>query len=175
MTPPKQKPDGRRRPERIRRWLALRKAAKFIAHWEGGRDADGKFYPYWDALGRVWTQGIGHIAGVDGNDKPWSLRKALRVCRKDARSVLDALMAIVPRGLNLKVNEIAALVSAGFNLGAGIFDRGRSLGDAIRAGDRKAIADALLLYDHAGGQQVLGLTRRREAERRLFLKRRKKR
>ena len=66
-----------------------------------------------------------------------------------------------------------ALVSATYNLGPGVVIPGtpgfETIGRAIEAGDRRAVADALLLYDRAGGVPLAGLTRRRRAERRLIL------
>lgn len=66
-----------------------------------------------------------------------------------------------------------ALVSFAYNLGPGAVTPGtqgfETVGRAISAGDRKAIAEALLLYDKAGGVALPGLTRRRRAERRLIL------
>jgi len=66
-----------------------------------------------------------------------------------------------------------ALVSATYNLGPGVVTPGtrgfETIGRAISSGDRKAIAEALLLYDKAGGSALPGLTRRRRAERRLIL------
>ena len=60
--------------------------------------------------------------------------------------------------------EFDALVSFSYNCGAG------SLRSLIKDRGKSQIADALLLYNKAGGRVLEGLTRRRKAERDLFLK-----
>lgn len=145
-----------------------RKGAKFIGAHEG-------FSPiaYNDPAGHA-TIGFGHLlhyGPVTQADKRkrWSRRKGLRKLRQDARPVVDAILRAKPRGMVLAQHELDALTSAGYNLGSGVFDRGRSLGDALRAGNRKAIASAFSLYVYAGGRKLPGLVRRRSAERRVFV------
>jgi lysozyme len=70
--------------------------------------------------------------------------------------------AVNKLGLNLTDNQFAALVSFTFNLGAGNLNKLMSQGLA-------AASDRILLFDHAGGMVLPGLTRRRQAERALFL------
>jgi lysozyme len=153
----------------VRDQLALRIAAKFIAGFEGGQSHDGLFHVYWDPNGNVYTIGYGHTGReVHAGMHPWTKGQALRQLRRDAKASLLAAVANVRR---LKPNryELAALTSAGFNLGTGIFDRSHTLGAAMHHGDRRAIADAFLLYDRdANGTVLAGLQRRRQAERRLF-------
>lgn len=57
-----------------------------------------------------------------------------------------------------------------YNLGQGIFARGRTMGDAIASRDHRRIADAFLVYHKAGGLVLPGLARRRRAERALYLR-----
>lgn len=80
----------------------------------------------------------------------------------------------LPSVLALKVpltqNQLDALVSFTYNLGPGIIAKGTHMGDLLRSRQYKAAADLMLQYDHAGGQELAGLKRRREAERALFLK-----
>lgn len=139
-----------------------RKGAKFIASFEGFRPC-----PYQDPV-KVWTIGYGHTAGVTSQTRCISERKGRKLLRKDAAPVVRALYLANPHR-RWQQHQVDALVSAGYNLGPGVFDRGRSLGDAIRHGSRKAVGDSLLLYDNAGGGPLPGLTRRRRAERRVFL------
>ena len=61
-------------------------------------------------------------------------------------------------------NQQAALVSFVYNCGLG------SLQSLCRNRTNKQIAEALLLYNKAGGKVLAGLTKRRKAERELFLK-----
>ena len=66
-------------------------------------------------------------------------------------------------------NEYAALVSFAYNLGLGSL-HGSTLLKLLNAGaDRGAVADQFLKWNKAGGVEVPGLTRRRQAERSLFL------
>lgn len=122
-------------------------------------------HPYRDAVG-VWTIGYGHTAGVGPNTP--------NLTQKQAKALLwsDLERTYVPpvrkfKGLNQQ--QFDALVSFAYNVGPGYLQPGHTMGDALARGDMRAAADAFLLYDLAGGQKLPGLTRRREAERRLFL------
>lgn len=74
---------------------------------------------------------------------------------------------------NVKVplndNEYAALVSFAYNVGSGALN-GSTLMKLLNAGtDRATVADQFLRWNKAGGKELAGLTRRRQAERSLFL------
>lgn len=147
----------------LRKTRALRKAAKFIAPFEGFRST-----MYHDAVG---VPTIGYGTTDPRYARPGvrlSVAQALGLLRRDCKPVMRA--ALEAASWRLSVNQLAALISFGYNLGPGYFDRGHSLGDALHSGRRKAAANAILLYDQAGGQKLPGLTRRRIAERRLFLR-----
>lgn len=138
--------------------------------------------PYWDRPAsdprRVATIGYGttRINGrpVTMNTPRLSEQEASRLLvgqingpsyAGELTRVLNAL------GLNLNQNEYDALLSACYNLGAGILDKGRSLGDALRSGAnwRHEVAKALPLYSEPGNPNVhAGLLRRRNAEVALF-------
>lgn len=66
-------------------------------------------------------------------------------------------------GLSLNQNQFDALVSFTYNCG------GRNLLQLVKNRTLAQIADALLLYNKAGGKVLEGLNRRRKAERELFL------
>lgn len=66
-------------------------------------------------------------------------------------------------------NQFTALASFVFNLGAGAL-HGSTLLAKLNAGDFAGAADQFLRWDHANGVVLEGLTRRRVAERELFLK-----
>lgn len=139
-----------------------------IASFEGFRSK-----PYKDAVG-VPTIGYGHTAGVTMSSKPLTEPQALALLRKDLNRVYAPPVAKVAKqiGLRLNQNQFDALVSAIYNLGPGVLSSGRTLGDALRSKDRHRIADAFLVYDKAGNppRALPGLTRRRHAERDLYLK-----
>jgi lysozyme len=169
------------------RWMTPA-GVKFIAEFEGFPNG-GK--PYNDPVGYA-TVGYGHLIGyrpvkpadasaiwVATQDNPGRLteKEAQELLRQDLRKDYEpAVRALFARGGSLQdqftTGRYEALVSFAYNLGPGSV-KGVSgfetIGRAIEAGDLKAIADAILLYDRAGGSALAGLTRRRKAERRLFL------
>jgi lysozyme len=112
---------------------------------------------YQDSVG-VWTIGYGHTLGVKAGQT---------ITQEQAQAFLQqdlgiAEAAVNKLGLNLSGNQFAALVSFAFNLGGGNLNKLMSQGLA-------AAPDRILLFDHAGGKVLPGLTRRRQAERVLFL------
>lgn len=64
--------------------------------------------------------------------------------------------------------QFSAMVSLAYNVGIIAFSRSTVL-NKHRAGDHKAAANAFLMWNKAGGKILPGLTRRREAERKLYL------
>lgn len=64
--------------------------------------------------------------------------------------------------------EYDAMVSLAFNIGVGAFGKSSVL-RKFNAGDATGAADAFLMWNKAGGKALAGLTRRRNAERALFL------
>lgn len=126
--------------------------------------------PYLDSV-KIPTIGIGTIRYPNGikvtmNDPP--------ITKADAYSFLKQHLvqdcADVERLVKVAINdnEFAALVSFVYNLGAGAFASSTLL-RCLNAGQTKRAADEFLKWDHAGGVVVKGLTRRRQAERALFL------
>ena len=112
---------------------------------------------YQDSVG-VWTIGYGHTKGVT---------QGQTITQEQAQAFLQQDLGVAEGGVNalnqtLTDNQFAALVSFTFNLGAGNLNKLFSHGLA-------AVPDRILLFDHAGGKQLPGLTRRRQAERALYL------
>jgi lysozyme len=71
--------------------------------------------------------------------------------------------------VKLNDNEYAALVSFAYNVGWPALEKS-TLMKLLNAGsDRSAVADQFLRWNKAGGKELAGLTRRRQAERSLFL------
>ena len=112
---------------------------------------------YQDSVG-VWTIGYGHTQGVK-QGQTITQQQAQAFLQQDL-SVAEA--AVNRLGLTLTDNQFAALVSFTFNLGAGNLNKLMKNGLA-------AVPDRILLFDHAGGRALPGLTRRRQAERALYL------
>jgi lysozyme len=69
----------------------------------------------------------------------------------------------------LTTGQKVAFVDAAFNIGVPAFC-GSSMARRVKAGDMPGACDALLMWNRAGGKEVLGLTRRRQRERELCLK-----
>lgn len=65
-------------------------------------------------------------------------------------------------------NQFGAMVSLAYNIGPGAFIKSTVL-RRFNAGDIQGAADAFLMWNKAGGKVLAGLTRRRKAERELFL------
>lgn len=108
----------------------------------------------------VWTIGYGHTAGVHQGMKITQLQ-AEELLKNDLKVYENYVNAT---GLTLNQNQFDALVSFTYNCGPG------SLNTLVRKRTLSQIADALLLYNKGGGKVLPGLTRRRNAERELFLK-----
>lgn len=120
-----------------------------------------KLTAYKDSVG-VWTIGYGHTSGVT---------KGMVITEERAEEMLKSDLGIFEAKVNkyddeydFTSNEFSALVSFAYNIGN--IDQLTNFGKRTK----KEIADKMLLYVHAGGKQLAGLKRRREAERILFLK-----
>lgn len=138
---------------------------KLIETFEGFRS-----HPYKDAVGK-WTIGYGSTKDVGPGTRPVTRRQARERLRHEVDATYGKAVAKTAAaiGIELRQHEFDALASAVYNLGPGILDEGRSLGQALRAKNwRVAVPGALLMYDNAGGRKLAGLTRRRKAEARLF-------
>jgi lysozyme len=148
--------------------------AKAVAVWEGGESSDGLFHPYQDSVG-VWTVGYGHTS-ADGPPipgpglRPLSREEATTLLLHDLNtSYAPAVEAAVKAAKwMLTQKQFDALTSFCYNLGPGYFSPNHDIGWAIRQHDVHGIAQDILHYNHAGGQVLAGLTRRREWESQLF-------
>ena len=128
-----------------------------------------KLTAYQDSVG-VWTIGYGWTQPVDG--KP--IRAGMTIKQETAERLLKTGMVSYESDVSrlvkvgLTQGQFDALVSFTYNLGA------RSLSTStllrkLNAGDYAGAADEILRWNKAGGKVLNGLTRRREAERALFL------
>jgi lysozyme len=137
------------------------RGAELIAGFEGFSST-----PYRDAVG-VWTIGFGSTKGVTSRSKPVTREQALERMRREIAQTYGA--AIDRLGLPLNQNQYDALVSFVYNVGPGGVAATTTIGKRLRDRDWQGAADALLAWNKAGGRVLLGLTRRRQAERALFL------
>ena len=128
-----------------------------------------KLTAYQDSVG-VWTIGYGWTHPVDG--KP--IRAGMTIKQETAERLLKTGLVSYESDVSrlvkvgLTQGQFDALVSFTYNLGA------RSLSTStllrkLNAGDYAGAAEEFLRWNKAGGKVLNGLTRRREAERALFL------
>ncbi|QLD07648.1 lysozyme [Citrobacter freundii] len=128
-----------------------------------------KLTAYQDSVG-VWTIGYGWTQPVDGK----SIRAGMTIKQETAERLLKTGLVSYESDVSRLVKvgmtqgQFDALVSFTYNLGA------RSLSTStllrkLNAGDYAGAADEFLRWNKAGGKVLNGLTRRREAERALFL------
>jgi lysozyme len=120
---------------------------------------------YQDSVG-VWTLGWGHTKGVQKGDTCTQQQAddwlAGEIATEYAPGVWQAVT--VP----LTDNQFAALVSFAYNLGVGAL-KGSTLLKKLNARDYTGAADEFLKWNRANKKPLAGLTRRRKAERELFL------
>lgn len=136
------------------------KGAEFIANFEGFRAK-----PYWDSAGGVWTQGFGTTSNIGPNSKPITRKKGLELLQRDSAKAATAIRDLVH--VPLTQQQFDALVSFVYNLGPGSLAESTLL-KLLNKGDYKGAEGQFHRWNHAGGQVLEGLTRRRAAEARLF-------
>jgi lysozyme len=125
---------------------------------------DCKLYAYQDQRG-IWTIGWGHTLGVvpyqtctTADADGWFTQDTQAACNAVNRTVDVALSQ----------NQFDALVSFTFNVGMGS-EAHSTLVKVLNQGHYDQAADQFLVWNHVNGVPNAGLTRRRAAERALFL------
>lgn len=138
---------------------------KLLKEFEGLR-----LKAYQDSVG-VWTIGIGHTKGVKAGDVI-TYQQAINFLYQDIKEAETAVNRMVRVFDVLTQNQYDALVSLVYNIGAGNFQNSTVLKETNRRNFNLA-ADAFRRFNKGRVEGVLvelkGLTRRREAERTLFL------
>lgn len=136
------------------------------------KEFEGCYLTAYKCPADVWTIGYGHTGNVDGVP----IHAGMKITQAKAEELLVTTLdkkyePAVRKFTTLNQNQYDALVSFCYNLGTGIF-KGNLL-NAINAENWNSVADQILLYNKARVNGVLtelaGLTRRRKAERKLFL------
>lgn len=112
----------------------------------------------------VWSIGYGHTHGVKEGDvctqaqaEEWLVDDI-----RWAELVVNAHVTV-----QLTQQEFDALVDFVFNVGSGNFTSSTML-KLLNEGDHHGAAQQFELWDHAGGVEVAGLLRRRQAEKSEF-------
>ena len=118
---------------------------------------------YWDKYGKVWTIGYGHTGKDVFEGKIISKQEAENLLKSDIKRFENYVNnpSYVP--IKLNQNQFDALVSFSFNCGQGNLKR------LVGKRNLSQIANELLAYNKSKGKVLRGLTRRRAAERQLFL------
>lgn len=136
-------------------------AARFVSFWEG------LLLSSYQDSGGIWTIGYGHTGSEVGPGQTITKAKALTLLTKDLRFAAQAVARNVR--VPLTNRERIAAISFTFNVGEGGLQSSTFLRE-LNDGNRHAAANALLLWvKDADGTVLLGLLRRRRAERWLFL------
>ena len=129
---------------------------------------EGKFLHAYDDGTGVTTIGFGHttMAGPPAVYRGQTITDA--ECDAILASDLGRVEANVSKCITVSMGQAQfdALVSFDFNTGALAKS---SIPAKINAGNYTSAMSTLLMYDHAKGKQMDGLTRRRKAERLMFL------
>ncbi|HCZ49308.1 MAG TPA: lysozyme [Gammaproteobacteria bacterium] len=133
-----------------------------IKHFEGLRQE-----AYQCAAG-VWTIGYGHTKGVQAGDRI-TLQQAEQMLEDDLLAFETGVLELITMGARYSQGEFDGLVSIAFNIGLDALARSTLL-SKFNAGDRAGAADEFLRWNKAAGRVLEGLTRRRRAERALFLR-----
>lgn len=127
--------------------------------------------PYLDPI-QIPTIGYGTIVYENGvkvsmKDPAITEERAIELLQHE----LDEKAHNVERMVKVELNdnEFAALVSFAYNVGWQSLEKSTLLKLLNSGADRSAVADQFLRWNKAGGKELAGLTRRRQAERSLFL------
>ena len=121
---------------------------------------------YLDAVG-IWTVGYGHTGP--------SVHRGLTITQKLAEDILAQDVRRFELGVlnnvkvNLNQNEFDALVSFSFNVGVNALKNSTLLRLLNDGADRSIVAAEFLRWNKGGDKVLEGLTRRRQAEKALFL------
>jgi len=140
-----------------------------------------RFKPY-RCPAKLWTIGVGHVLYPDQGKMPIDQRDSYALRPEDNRTfsaeevdgILRADLQRFERGVrlfcpvDLTQGMFDGLVSFSFNVGLGTLQRS-TLRQKVLRGDKTGAADEFLKYTKGGGKVLLGLVKRRQDERALFL------
>lgn len=140
---------------------ALALALRLIRAFEGCR-----LHAYRDMVG-VWTIGWGETLGVRPG-LTWTGQQADAALHRRVAQFQLAVLRRCPALHLAPPARLAACTSLAYNIGVGAFGAS-SVRRHIQRREWTAAAASFLLWNKAGGAVAPGLTRRRHAERALFL------
>lgn len=147
--------------------ITSEKGIRLIKQFEGCRLTA---YPDPGTGGDPWTIGYGWTHPVDG--KP--VKRGMTIDQATADRLLKTGLVgyendvLKVAKVKLTQGQFDALVSFAYNVGSRALSTSTLL-KKLNDGDIKGAADEFLRWNKVGGKVLNGLTRRREAERALFL------
>ena len=133
---------------------------ELIKHFEGFEDTA------YLCPANVWTIGYGRTRNVKEGDRitePQAERDLLEELEEFKHQVLHSVK------VELTQNELDALTSWTYNLGVGNLNSSTLL-KKLNTGDKDSVPSEMLRWNKAAGKVLAGLTRRREAEAKLWAK-----
>ncbi len=142
------------------------KCVSLIEEFEGFR-----LEPYLDSVG-IATIGFGSTYYLD--EKTKVTLEDEKITKEFAEQLLLAHLSKLALSLehmieiDLNQNQIDALLDLVYNIGLGNF-KSSTLLKLLNSGDLEKASSQFLVWNKAGGKVVDGLTRRREADRNLFI------
>lgn len=151
---------------------AVKLALPLICEFEG---CQLKAYPDPETGGEPWTIGWGATTHFDGA----KVKPGDTITRGVADQMLDTFVRFtvagglarsIPTWKQMSARQQAAIISFGYNVGAGFYGSAgfETITRVLRDRDWPAVPAALRLYVNPGGPSEAGLRRRREAEIKLW-------
>ena len=134
-----------------------------IRHYEG---CELTAYPDPGTGGDPWTIGFGRTGPEVRRGLVWTQQQADEALVNDLTSTEVRVDALAP--MRIPRCQFDALVSFAYNVGVQAL-RGSTLLLMLTMGNPTGAADQFLRWNRGGGKVLHGLTRRRTAERALFL------
>lgn len=125
-----------------------------------------KAYPDPATGAEPWTIGWGSTGPDIGPDTVWTQEKADYRLLKEIEKIASVVSSIIQTPCT--ENQFGALVSFAYNCGLGNL-RKSTLLKLVNAGKFEAAAEEFIKWNKANGKVMEGLTRRRWAEKELFL------
>lgn len=129
-----------------------------------------KLEAYQDSVG-VWTIGYGHTGPVNGE----KIKAGLTITKQDAEELIYNDIAQFEDGVNKLTCELDitqgmfdALVCFAYNVGLGNLAKSTLL-KLLKQNKVLEASEQFKCWNKAGGKELAGLTRRRNAEAELFL------
>ena len=115
----------------------------------------------------IWTCGWGATGPDISARTKWTQEQADARFDKDLEVREKQLMEYLDNAPTTQ-DQFDALLSLGYNIGMGALKNSTALKKHV-VGDHEGAAKAILMWNKTNGQPNKGLTRRREAERKLYL------